>query len=221
MNELIPGEKKLSFRDERRQITRNWSAPKLDWKANVVCESCNNEWMSEIECQHGKPALSDLIIGKSNVPIDASRARSIALFAFKTAVVFNHIARNREPFFERSVRHEFRKSLTIPTNVSMWLTKFAPRSWGAVNTTYHEGSPTSDTGLEIYVCTYAVEHLVIQIVCHRERGIWRVVIEDSFPTIPFWPNLSDGLIWPPTTSLQTVDDFRAFADRWRNVSVTF
>lgn len=221
MNELIPGKKRLTIRNKDRQIVKRWDAPKLDWKAKVVCEPCNNGWMSEIEGKHAKPAMSELILGKTNIPIDQTRANSIAIFAFKTAVIFDHISRDRAPFFDRSARHEFRQSLTIPPYIGMWLTKLSAFGKGEASTLYHEGRPSSDTSLKMYVCTYAVEHLVLQIVAYKERGIHRVSADDNFVAVPFWPDIPHNFVWPPAGVLNTVDDFKSFSDRWTKVSVTY
>jgi hypothetical protein len=42
--------------------TNEWKARKLDMKAPVVCARCNNEWMSDLEVQHAKPAMEDLML---------------------------------------------------------------------------------------------------------------------------------------------------------------
>jgi len=219
LNEILPGSKRFTMRDENKEIIGDWVKPKLDWKAKVVCERCNNEWMSELENVHAKPSLTDLILGKQDVPVDRTRANSIALFAFKTAVVFNHLRRGGAPFFERSARHEFRNSLTIPFNVDMWLTGFAPSGSGFAQTVYHDGKIPPDKTLEMYVCTYAIQHLVIQIVGYKELGIHQVVSKNQFQAIPFWPEIQDAFVWPPTEVLHTVSDFDSFSARWQTVDV--
>ena len=221
MNKIVPGEKIFAIKNESRQIIANWTGPELNWKANVVCEACNNGWMSSLESQHAMPSMSDLIIGKVDIPIDQVRANSIALFGFKTAVVIDHIERNRQPFFERSIRHEFRHSLTIPYNVSMWLTGFASRGRGEINTLYRKGEIAAGKEIEVYTCTYAVEHLVIQVVSYKETGIQRAVsIGDEFLTVPFWPKIPDAFIWPPSRVLNNTSDFDRFSDRWKDFIVT-
>jgi len=82
----------------------------MDWKARVVCENCNNTWMSNIEKDHAQPALTPLITGEFNIPIDRERAHSISLFAFKTAVIMDHQQRRIEgPFFSKRLRYAFRR----------------------------------------------------------------------------------------------------------------
>jgi hypothetical protein len=194
--------------------------PKLDWKAKVVCGPCNNEWMSELENVHAKPSMTDLILGKPGVPIDETRANSIALFAFKTAVVFDHLVSDRAPFFERSARHEFCNSLTIPPNVHMWLTRFVPSGSGLAQTVYHSGTVPPNKNLSMYVCTYSIEHLVLQVVGYKADGLDGAETKHDFQAIPFWPKIPGAFVWPPAEALHTVSDFDSFSARWQTVDVT-
>jgi hypothetical protein len=178
--------------------------------------------MSDIENEHAKPSLTDLILGRVDIPIDRSRANSIALFAFKTAVIFDHLARGRESFFERSVRHEFKKSLTIPTNVQMWLTGFLLTGRGEVCPAYHGAQLSPEKRIEMYVCTYTIERIVIQVVAYKQWGLWGfggVEPNNNFFAIPLWPDIPDGFVWPPADILRTVADLDAFTDRWVKVAL--
>lgn len=138
----------------------------------------------------------------------------------KTAVVFDHLVRGSTPFFERTARHEFRNSQTIPSNVAMWLTGFVPTGSGLAQTAYHAGKVASEKTLAMYVCTYSVEHLVIQIVGYKEQGIRQVTSKNTFQAIPFWPEIRGGFVWPPAEGLHTVSEFDSFSARWQYVDVT-
>jgi hypothetical protein len=219
MNELSPGKKRFSMRNDKGEVIANWVSGKLNWTAKVVCGRCNSTWMSDIETNHAKPSMTDLISGKLNIPIPQSRANSIALFAFKTAVIFDHLTRDREPFFDRSVRHEFRKSLTIPSDVAMWMAGFLPRGKGEAQTVYHEGGLSEANRIEMYVCTYSVERFVIQVVGCRHQGYSSIASAQEFPAVRFWPKIRDGFIWPASDVLRSVDEFNSFATRWRGLEV--
>jgi hypothetical protein len=217
MAELLPGKKQLTIRGTNREIKQRWTSKTLDWTAKVVCQKCNNGWMSDIESYHAKPSMSDLIIGKDDIQIDQAKADSIALFAFKSAVVVDYLRRAEEPFFDRSTRHNFKNSLSIPKDVGMWLTKFAQPGRGEISTTYLKGNPPDGNGIEMYVCTYAVEYLVIQVVGFRHPGLRGISTKDKFTAVPFWPRIADAFVWPPAEILQSVDEFKAFSDRWNDV----
>lgn len=153
MNVFFPGKERFVSRDAVGRVISDRVSGSLDWKARVVCEECNGGWMSDIESNHAKPAMSDLIKGTPGILLSFSRTNSIALFAFKTAVVFDYMQRNRMPFFARSVRNQFRESLTVPPTVRMWMAGFVPNGRGRVLTLYHAGELPSANRFELYVCT--------------------------------------------------------------------
>ncbi len=224
MDALFPGKKRFKLRNEKGEVVHERISKSLDWTAKVVCADCNNTWMSAIENDHAKPAMTDLISGKVDIPIDEARAQSIALFAFKTAVVFDHMQRNQEPFFPGTIRHRFRESIAIPpTTVKMWMAGYLPTAKGEVLTFYSQGNLTPTNRLRLYVCTYAVGHFVFQVVAQRQQGFIPLgpAADYSGMAIPFWPTseLPKGFIWPPKAILRTVKDFSDFSERWRTINV--
>lgn len=221
LNSILPGKKQFAIKNDNRQVVRTWTAPKLNWKTNVVCRKCNSGWMSRIENDHAKRSMLGLMLDTPNIKLEKSRTSSIALFAFKTAVIIDHLARNRPNFFERSVRHEFGISQTIPDNVAMWLTRFGHSARGEANTAYHEGSPAPERSIEMYVCTYAVEFLVLQVVSYKAKGVGQFSPENEFSAIPFWPEIPSGMVWPPFYSLNSIPEFNAFSDRWQKGTATY
>lgn len=221
MNEYFPGEKTFYIYDQHGKLAHQWSDSVLNWKARVVCKPCNEGWMSNIESQHAKPAMADLLMGKVDVPIDQSRARSLALFAFKAAVIFNHMRRNAEPFFTGTMRTRFRKSRIIPSNVHMWLAGFLPRGRGDVRTVYHDGTLPNGNYVEFYACSYAVGHLAFQVLGVKQHRQNRFTVNSGYEdlAIPFWPRVPIGFVWPASRVLKSADEFGRFAERWNTVRV--
>src|SRR5713226_119049 len=221
MNALFPGRKRFTSKNDKGEIVVDRLSRRLDWTARVVCQPCNNTWMSEIE-SNAKSAMSNFIRGMTG-PISQSSADSIALFAFKSAVNFDHVRRDRKPFFTRSVRHGFRESSAIPSSVRMFMAGFLPRGKGHVHTCYHEGPLSPTERVNLYVCTYAVGHFVFQSVGQRQQGFTKVTLqprEFRSYAVEFWPWIPGGIAWPPNHVLQTVDDFDSFSVRWRNLTAT-
>jgi hypothetical protein len=212
MNKLVPGKKKFLNIIEGT----DWSSNTLNWKAKVVCEPCNNTWMSNIEEKHAKPAMADLIGDKLDILIPQSRANSIALFAFKTTVVLEHLSRRRTGrFFPREVRHRFRQTLDIPPSINMWMAGYLPLGQGRCTTIYHElPDPRS---LELYVCTYAIGHFAFQVVAERKPSSYAQspAAGSELLAVPFWPRIPSGFEWPPKAVLKSVKDFDLFASRWQ------
>ena len=223
MNELFPGGKRFVRRDDSGKFSDVWHTVKLNWKAKVVCEPCNGGWMSDIESRHAKPDMTDLIRGVPGIQITRSIAYSVALFAFKTAVVFDHLQSTRAPFFRRSVRYRFRESLEIPPTVRMWMGFYLPQGTGGIHTGYHEGEHRLCGRIELYTCTYVVGHLIFQVCAERWRHRAYLAPRPGFENslTPFWPSIQQQTIWPPSHSIMSVEDFYKFATRWIEIDAWF
>ena len=211
MGDLFPGKKLFMKLGQGK----TWTSEKLDWKARVICRSCNNTWMSRIENDHAKPAMMDLIIGKLDFPILQSRANSIALFAFKTAVILDHANPKRDThFFSRQVRHRFRKNLDVPDNVMMWMAGFRTFHLGSCSVYYPQQKLRGS--VELYVCNYLVGHFALQVVAERKPSFWVLDPSSGYEhlAVRFWPRVPKGLRWPLKSVLKTPGEFRQFARRW-------
>ncbi len=101
---------------------KSWKSRSVDLKAHVVCEPCNNTWMSDVEAEASK-TMGNIITDAAPVSLLPLGIKSIAAFLFKTAVVADHTRPNIRPFFP-SVRKRFAESLEIPAGVQMWIASF-------------------------------------------------------------------------------------------------
>lgn len=207
-------------RNEDGEVIKQWPMSAIDLTAKVVCKACNEGWMSNLEQRHAMPAMTDLIIGKTELISLQLRTDAIARFAFKTAVIIDHMQRD-EPFFPRSARHHFAKSLKIPRDVRMWIAGYLPMSSGSVNACYHGASVDSNRKLDLYVCTYAVGHLAFQVVAAKCTGIRAFDPRPGFEysAVPIWPAVPQGVSWPPSEVIRTKADFQTFSDRWETIGV--
>jgi hypothetical protein len=217
MNELFPAGKKYFH-----NLTegRRWSNNQLDWTAKVVCGNCNNTWMNEIEQEHAKPTISNLIVGTQGLRIDHEYANSIALFAFKTAVVLDRMNPQRPvSFFTTQARYAFREKLEIPCNVGMWMARFPRFDHGGCFTVYHRGNTVEHGGIQLYVCNYCVGHFAFQVVVEQKPTLLTLVPRAGFEhlAVPFWPSIPAGFVWPMDASLRDTEDFRRFGSRWNRV----
>ena len=215
------------MRDLFPHITQAWygkhvfRSSTLDWKASVVCENCNNGWMSEIEAQHAKPALPPLILGEDGFPISESMARSIALYAFKTAVVLDHAHRDSPPFFAVNDRYAFRERLVIPSNVGIWICPYPTnRGGGHFKTAYaREKHLTSPRHLQLYACTFALGFLAVQILAVSTQLETLIQPGTTFKhlAIPIWPTVPVNQFWRKDRGLSGIDEFVAFAHLWDTI----
>jgi hypothetical protein len=223
MGKLLPPSKKFRFvqRDENGNIINQWNSPEIDLKAKVVCKSCNEGWMSNLEDKHAKPAMADLILGKTKgVTFSLSRCRAMARFAFKTAIILDQMGRG-DHFFTRPVRHHFAKSLSIPSNVSMWFAGYFFAGSGYSNVLYYDGEPMPGHKIKLYVATYSIWHLIIQVaVAEYKVGMRSFSPKPGFEylAVPFWPGMYGGIQWPPQDVIRTPEQLNSFANRWKEIS---
>jgi len=214
---LFPG-RITSIIGDGRGLKKPFTSESIDWKAKVVCEACNNNWMSDIESHHAKPILTPLVTGKMDIPIDQAAAHSLALFVFKTAVILDHSNRSREPFFSRRIRHAFRIHRLIPSDVNMWMCGYAGHRAGVhAITLYHQAESTTGYRFDMYACTCAFGNFVFQMLAVKQLRALQLRTLSSAPknvSIPFWPKIRDGFVWPPRLALMNRSDFNAFAARW-------
>jgi hypothetical protein len=219
MNLLLPGEKRMRRLDPEGNSLDAWTSPGLDLKAKVVCESCNNGWMSALEQEHAMPAIADLIIGNLDVPISQQTARSIALFAFKTAVILDHMSRSRSiRFFPKAARHRFKSTLEIPFNVRVWIAGYLKPRTGACFTLYPEHAASV---LELYVCNYRAGHFAFQVVAERKPTFLTILPAAGFEhlAVPLWPRIPEAFTWPPDAIFATPGEFRKFGMRWGEIAM--
>lgn len=172
MNKIITRKRfrfaSFKLEGEKRE-QRVWNKRKLDEKLPVVCQPCNNGWMSDLENKEAKPAIKDLILSDKLVTLSPERLQSIARFAFKTAVIADHhsMSDGQSPFFTTAARYSFRESLQIPRGVQMWISAFKESGHGALRCVYHSSSPKARHGFELYALTFGVGYFLVQVVGSR------------------------------------------------------
>lgn len=217
--------KKYRLREFSENGAKHWIKKTLNTKAAVVCESCNNGWMSKLENDHAKPALESLILRDRLSSLTPERLKSIANFAFKTAVVANHMESDRQPFFDVNARRSFAKSLTIPRGVQIWLSAFKEEGHGLARAVYHASPKNAVRPFELYVLTFGAGFLLFQFVGARwlNAGIsgCPFVKQGSFWNkfcIPFWPSDDNSVLWPPNKQFD-LRLVRPFTLRWKDTSV--
>jgi hypothetical protein len=220
MESLFPGNSTMKYKDGKGR-TREWSTTKMDWKARVVCESCNNGWMSDIEAQHAMPALTPLIVGETSpIRITQNLARSLALFAFKTAVVMDHAHHRGSPWFSKRIRYAFREHQSLSTGIEMWMCGIFRRR-GAIDlhSGYFSGDLTPTYPVHSYVCTVGMGHLVFQVHSPKHFGYTKLYPLPMFDAValPFWPGLPSGVDWPFPANLSGKRDFDLFSMRWKGI----
>jgi hypothetical protein len=202
---------------------RTWTQRTIDHKTKVVCKSCNEGWMSDLEGA-AKATLSGIIRDAAPVSLLSRGVDSLAAFAFKCAVVADHTSPNGTPFFSPHIRHKFRECGEIPAGVRMWIAAFQgiSRTSCRFNSYYSKPNAAYMGEFDFFVFTYAAGHLALQVVAPRwkrlhlhRRRLPRVIADSLWDatTVEFWPTPGLPLSWPPSRCLDD-GSFRAFTDRF-------
>ncbi|HEY1423963.1 MAG TPA: hypothetical protein VGF20_10955 [Candidatus Acidoferrum sp.] len=211
---------------------KSWKSKELNLKANVVCGKCNSGWMSRIDRDDAMPVLRHLITNPSKRTLPLRWIISLGLFAFKTAVVADHMAIRGTPFFTREQRHNFARTLQVPGGVFMWLATLEHQTHGAFKTRTVVPQTVFKDDFRLYVFTYAVGHFILQVVGAKwttddpKRYFRFPVIDqnprDDFVSTSFWPiPISDPpriFVWPPSSYLAE-SHINEFADRWAKLQL--
>ncbi len=218
MNEILSGPWVRSFHSSEGPNSEH-NHTDLDWTRKAVCERCNGGWMSDIENDHARPVMGPLMAGEINITVTQADARSIALFAFKTAVILDTLPKHRAPFFSRRVRNSFRTRLAIPSNVNIWMCAYATGTNRAdVLLTYYKGNSPLMGRLELFVCTYGVGCFAFQVLAVKSLWDGRIFPAPHFDklSVPFWPQLRPGFEWPPRNgALFSLEEFTQYHRRWQ------
>ena len=237
MNALLLDQRHIFRRQSADEPdVRMWEAKSVNIKAHVVCATCNNGWMSDLENKHAKPAMQELILSDSPVSLTPERIHSIVLFAFKTAIVCHRMQRKTSPYFPASVftdskLRRFASSLYLPMGIQVWLGCVAKNESrnGVLRMRYSKTPAGVPNGFKLYVCTFAFGRFIWQLTASE----WTKARQrrSSLPTVtqhpqwnamavPVWPLPIDcrNINWPPSQQLvaETID---AFGDRWKRFGV--
>jgi hypothetical protein len=211
--------------DIKNRNLKTWRTLKLDEKSKVVCQNCNNGWMSDLEAR-AKTAFSEMIRDGSGICLLSRGIALLAAFAFKCAVISDLSDPRGSPFFSAFERYRFRESLQIPSGVKMWISTFHdPRGRRGVFTSYST-HPNDETfrDLKFNVFTFVAGHLAFQVhstkwaALHQQgRALPRLELENHWnarATTEFWPNdYGFPITWPPPIQI-TTNLLQQFIYRW-------
>ena len=231
LNRALPTKRfRVRQRFSQLEAFRQYDAVTLKEKLTVVCETCNNTWMSDVS-NRAKKVLHEMIVKGKRTILSHADLRVVAAFGFMKCVVGDHATRAEDPFFSRPVRERFRTSLTIPPEVQMWIAAFqgAHRYSGKFTTSLLAPSePGPLDGIEFYSLTYVIGHLVLQTLAPR----WTQIRDRARPlpllepgtdwrpaALQFLPESGSSLEWPPPKYLGD-NTIQGFMDRFKRINVS-
>ena len=206
MNGIVPGQKEFTISNENRKIAKNWTAPEFNLTANVVCETCNNGWMSTLEAEN-IPLIGSLMQDIA-APLDESQQTLLSVWALKTAMVLDSVQVKQRGghFFTREECKAIRLNRTIPDQTYVWIAAYSRKGFSVDGTILTLDFPTAPKAAKASVSTIIVGHLPIQVITirpepqHKNTRIEDVTIRpgqwDKF-LLSIWPVEKRSIMWPP------------------------
>jgi len=175
-------------------------------RVGCVCENCNNGWMSKIESEV-KPVIES-ILGEQMKTVDAKSQAIVAVWAVKTAMVFEAFDSHRKRFYTNDQRRELIVS-AIPERTSVWIAKCVNQRniYSAAKDLW---TAPGQNEVHAYATTMAFGSLALQVVSIRpstnlsrgttitynvSEGPWDKVL------VQVWPLMSIPQQWPPSQGL--------------------
>jgi hypothetical protein len=212
-------------------MIKEWEGS-MDCTTNVVCKQCNEGWMSDLESNHAKPSMQAMILGDSPITLDTRRMVSIAIFAFKSAVIGDLMQPKRPLYFSSLARRRFSHTLSIPTGCQVWVGCIGEPDphHGVCRMRYWCTAPGAPNGYHIYAFTWGVGRFIFQLTATRwKRGRLRRQIIPHLTQNPYWDYFSIPIWsgtgvpvstivkWPPSRHLShnVLDDF---TNRWEKMT---
>jgi hypothetical protein len=111
----------LCDREGEARDEREWTARAYDRQARVVCASCNNGWMSDLETQVSLLLAPDTLDGR---PLCHDEQTLLATWAMKTALVLNAAETPDRRVIPSEVARRFGRDQQIPEHTEIWITSY-------------------------------------------------------------------------------------------------
>lgn len=196
---------------------------KPEIKVGVVCRSCNNGWMSDLETEN-KPAIQAMI-NSDPCPLTCTGQESLSRWAVMKAIVIDSINSQRCLFYDSPERERLRTASMIPAGTLIWLGRLSVKAfhvggtdvWGEINKVAK--------AFHGCVSNILMGHLVIQIFTGHARS--ELLPDDRLfvncrpgnwdtSLLNVWPIAAD-LSWPPAVSftLAGEDNIGKLVNRWK------
>lgn len=186
---------------------KKWSTTRINIPVGVVCKTCNNGWMSELEAA-AKPILGRMASGE-RLFLDTRMQSIISSWAVKTAMIFEFtLPEDVGAYYTREERSAFRREPHTPpgdttVEVLSYLgsqrASFAPGKIGIRTIAGRDWAPSR-------VCLFTFDRMAWRV--HSNR--WKATTGNDYIVWPHkhfgialqvWEPTPDGVLWPPAHAL--------------------
>ena len=200
---------------------KSWKSRSVDLKAHVVCEPCNNTWMSDVEAEAGK-TMGNMITDAASVSLLPLGIKSIATFLFNPQWSLIIPGPIRAPFSPIRYENGLPSRLKFPLEFRCGLHLWANHSCGRFTTHYGKIEGGRFRGFELYIFTYVAGFIALQLTASRWASITKQPHFSPFLTqntvwnkasIALWQIPSSPITWPPDEHLND-ESLKIFGERW-------
>jgi hypothetical protein len=215
----------------RQDIVKVWGGDPHGRRLQIVCRSCNNHWMSDLQTV-AKPVLIPLIAGKSIV-LTSDRQKALAAWAAMSVICAEYFYPERAATSVTD-RRWFFKNRVPSHNMRIWIGDFDRQKWKAVWahsslriseregkypwTVHPDGTPRPNT----QTTTFVVGRLFIHAyscpfpeILNAEKAV--NAVDQRLSQI--WPPRHSFLVWPPTDTLSDRDADRLTAAIFQQLDI--
>lgn len=223
-----------SYYGRGHKLIRSHPSVRLDVTLPVVCDECNNTWMSDIS-NRTKTIIEPSI--RRDVPrdLDVLDILTLTTFAFMKSAVLDWSALDseRQPIISRAMCLTFRDSLSadppgdvsFPLGLQVWIARYRRRYVMEAQAFTEELTHSHHLkGYRVLIVTYVIGSFIFQIVCPRYAGLFGkrspppyfTIINDERSAL-IWPDVTFAS-WPPSQHVDgsTLENFR---ERFRHVRI--
>lgn len=175
-------------------------------KVRVVCQACNNGWLSVLE-GHAKPILISLIRGEK-CRLGPDDLNILSTWAAKTAMT----AEYKQPRPDGTTQEErafLKQKKRPPPHWLVWVAAYDGTGWDDLTLFQSRGnlreSPIHRSGAAVHyiqATTFGMGHVIFHIIgttWPESEAVFRG--RENSGLIRVWPSYPRSVLWPPTTNL--------------------
>ncbi len=206
----------LTLLPERRPTRQKlMDGPKVtfngDFKIKCACATCNNGWMSEIECE-SQFVVKPLVQGIS-ILLEPKHQELLSRWVIKTAIVMEGVKPQDVPrFFDSRTRKQFMESGTLPANTSIWIGRTLEPGLFSNGANFSYRDNETGEAVSASVTTMVLGQLVIQTLSVERpsadaNGILQLPMRASnwhLSLLQVQPVGKITISWPPTHSFHNM-----------------
>jgi hypothetical protein len=186
---------------------------------NMVCQTCNNTWMSRLENRGVKPFLEPMLTNEHAVTLDETQQRDLARWAIIKVLLMEHAMRQRRAHLRSIVGYApsdpelawLYGNDDPPPRSRVWLGAFDPQGRVLVSTQSRllTSAPSSGEAAAVpaHMTTLTIGHVLLQVFSTNFvlADTQSIPAYDADPPQPYaqalsriWPIRRSALRWPPS-----------------------